>query len=101
FRSRGVAAIIRGSHERTDTGSVICCLLPCAAVLALLLSSLATYAEEPYRTLWPAGDAPHPAVLLVPGCSGFVVSNGVDHYNERAADLQAAGYVVVFVDYIR
>jgi dienelactone hydrolase len=28
------------------------------------------------------------------------VSNGVDHYNERAADLQAAGYVVVFVDYI-
>ena len=50
--------------------------------------------------LSPTGAAPHPAVLLVPGCSGFTVTNGVDQYNERAAELQAAGYVIVFVDYI-
>ena len=50
--------------------------------------------------LSPTGAAPHPAVLLVPGCSGFTVTNGVDQYNERAAELQTAGYVIVFVDYI-
>ena len=50
--------------------------------------------------LLPSGDAPHSAVLLVPGCSGFVATNGVDPYDERADELQAAGYVVVFVDYI-
>jgi len=50
--------------------------------------------------LSPAGAAPHPAVLLVPGCSGFTETNGVNVYNERAIELQAAGFVVVFVDYI-
>jgi len=37
----------------------------------------------------------------VPGCSGFAANNGVNHYEERAAELQAAGYAVVFVDYLR
>lgn len=50
--------------------------------------------------LSPPGNAPHPAVLLVPGCSGFAVNNGVNHYDERAAELEAAGYAVVFVDYV-
>src|SRR5690349_17188443 len=50
--------------------------------------------------LAPSGDAPHPAVLLVPGCSGFAGTNGTNTYEERAAELQAAGYVVVFVDYV-
>ena len=36
----------------------------------------------------------------MPGCSGFVATNEVNQYEERAADLQAAGYVVVFVDYV-
>ncbi len=48
----------------------------------------------------PSGPAPHPAVLLVPGCSGFAAVNGVNPYDERAAQLQAAGYFVVFVDYL-
>jgi dienelactone hydrolase len=48
----------------------------------------------------PTGDTPHPAVLLVPGCSGFVATNGVSVYEERAAELQRAGYIVLFVDYI-
>ena len=32
-----------------------------------------------------------PAVLLVPGCSGFVARNGINHYDERARQSQAAG----------
>jgi dienelactone hydrolase len=36
----------------------------------------------------------------VPGCSGFAAVNGVDPYDERASELQAGGYVVVFVDYL-
>ncbi len=59
------------------------------------------FADEPFRSLWPQGAVPHPAVLLVPGCSGFTSANGVNQYEERAAELQAAGYVVVFVDYLR
>ena len=57
-------------------------------------------AEGPFRVLSPAGSKPHPAVLLVPGCSGFTATNGINLYDERAAELQAAGYVVVFVDYV-
>jgi dienelactone hydrolase len=36
----------------------------------------------------------------VPGCSGFASLNGVNVYEERAAELQNAGYFVVFVDYL-
>jgi dienelactone hydrolase len=50
--------------------------------------------------LSPSGAAPHPAVLLVPGCSGFAAVNGVNLYDERADELRAAGYAVVFVDYL-
>lgn len=71
-----------------------------AVVLALGSAARGLSAEEPYRTLPPSGGATHPAVLLVPGCSGFTATNGVNPYEERATDLQAAGYVVVFVDYI-
>ena len=71
-----------------------------AALLVLPLAGREASAAEPYRMLSPTGAAPHPAVLLVPGCSGFVATNGVNIYDERAAELQAAGYFVVFVDYI-
>jgi dienelactone hydrolase len=39
-------------------------------------------------------------VLLVPGCSGFVATNGLNLYEERAGELRAAGYFVVLVDYL-
>ena len=73
-----------------------------AAIYAAIymLSLPASVAEEPFRILSPVGDSPHPAVLLVPGCSGFVATNGVNVYDERAIELQAAGYLVVYVDYI-
>jgi dienelactone hydrolase len=72
----------------------------CAALLALPPWSHATIAAEPYRTLAPSRDAPHPAVLLVPGCSGFTAANGVNLYEERAIELQTAGYFVVFATYL-
>ncbi len=59
-----------------------------------------TAADEPFRTLLPVGTGPHAAILLVPGCSGFAAANGVNLYEERAAELQGAGYVLVFVDYV-
>ena len=34
------------------------------------------------------------------GISGFIARDGINHYEERASDLQAAGYFVVFVDYL-
>ena len=66
----------------------------------MALTSNMAQAAEPFRVLSPSKDAPNPTVLLVPGCSGFVARNGINHYEERASQLQAAGYFVVFVDYL-
>jgi len=71
----------------------------CTALVALALLTQSSFAE-PFRVLLPSGASRHPAVLLVSGCSGFIAINGVNLYEERAADLQAAGYAVVFVDYL-
>lgn len=71
-----------------------------AVLLALSRPAPVAASEEAYRTLSPSGAAPHPAVLIVPGCSGFAATNGTSIYDERGAELQAAGYLVVFVDYI-
>jgi dienelactone hydrolase len=65
-----------------------------------VLTATTTLAAEPFRVLTPAGSISNPAVLLVPGCSGFIARNGINHYEERASELQAAGYFVVFVDYL-
>jgi dienelactone hydrolase len=74
------------------------CVVLCAALF--MPASGVTADEEPDRVWHPAGDGPHPAVLFVPGCSGFAAANGVSVYDERAQALQAAGYFVVYVDYI-
>ena len=67
---------------------------------AAVLAANMTLAAEPLRVLSPSGGRLSPAVLLVPGCSGFVARNGINHYDERASQLRAAGYFVVFVDYL-
>jgi dienelactone hydrolase len=74
--------------------------LAAIAVALCVWSHPVTAADAAFRTLLPAGDGAHQAILLVPGCSGFAAANGVNVYDERAAELQAAGYVVVFVDYV-
>jgi dienelactone hydrolase len=75
------------------------CSLGAVCIAAYFLSSPLA-AEEPFRVLSPASSGRHPAVLLVPGCSGFVATNGVNVYEERANQLREAGYAVVFVDYL-
>lgn len=73
----------------------------CTALCLLLPPAHGSAEEEPaYRMLSPADGGLHPAVLLVPGCSGFAARDGGNHYEARAAELQAAGYAVVFVDYV-
>jgi dienelactone hydrolase len=66
---------------------------------ATLLSSAAAD-EDGLRVLDPGRSGLHPAVLLVPGCSGFAANNGINTYDARAAELQAAGFFVVYVDYV-
>jgi dienelactone hydrolase len=68
----------------------------CAVVLYAGLA----FAAEAFRVLAPSEPTRSPAVLIVPGCSGFAVRNSVNHYEERARELQAVGYFVVFVDYL-
>lgn len=72
----------------------------CAALVAMLLPVQPAFAAEEYRTLIPTTPPPHSAVLLVPGCSGFTALNGFNIYEERGTELQAAGLLVVFVDYL-
>jgi dienelactone hydrolase len=55
--------------------------------------------QTPFRVMSSTGSDPQPAVLL-PGCSGFVANNGINVYDERAAELRAAGFLVVYVDYV-
>src|SRR5262249_58328381 len=77
--------------------SISACFLAFAAVT---FAFTVTAAADPFRVLSPSEGASNPAVLLVPGCSGFVARNGINHYEERASELQAAGYFVVLVDYL-
>jgi len=75
-------------------------LIALLAGLTLSLPADPTFAAEPYRVLSPPAGTPRPAVLLVAGCSGFVARDGFNLYDQRAGELQAAGYFVVFVDYL-
>ena len=74
-----------------------------AHLLSLAAAALAanmTLAAEPFRVLPPSGGTAAPAVSACSGMFRFVTRNGINHYDERASELQAAGYVVVFVDYL-
>ena len=88
---------MRKDDQTLGPSKSVCALLSFA--VATLPASM-TFAAEPFRFLLPSGGTPYAAVLLVPGCSGFVARNGINHYDERALELQAAGYAVVFVDYL-
>jgi len=97
---------MRATGLKLATRMALCCailaLAFCVAFLAQPPQPTPSSSKEPYRMVSPSGGvAPYPAVMLVPGCSGFTAHNGINVYDERAAELQKAGYVVVFVDYIR
>ena len=55
---------------------------------------------SPYRIVQPTDPGPHPALLVVSGCSGFTPPEAPRHYMRTAEDFAARGYVVVFVDYL-
>src|SRR5262249_42513164 len=64
----------------------------CSFIAAAVAASM-PLAAEPLRVLAPSGNTSKSAVLLV-------ARNGINPYEERASELQAAGYFVVFVDYL-
>jgi len=67
----------------------------CATDQAVLQRRL----EANYRLLRPTGTGPFPAIMLVPGASGFQPARVQALYGPTAERLREAGYVVVFVDY--
>src|SRR5262249_55711840 len=71
-----------------------------ALFAATTVAASMTLAAEPFRVLAPSESTSRPAVLLVPGCSGFIARNGINHYEERAIELQAARYFRRFGDYL-
>ena len=74
--------------------------LAAAVSVTPILLSRATTNQTSFRVLSTNGNNPQPMVLFVPGCSGFVANNGINIYDERAAELRAAGFRVIYVDYI-
>jgi dienelactone hydrolase len=89
---------VHNVSKKSSSRSWLC--IVCLVASLLLTCSNASAEEQEFRVLSPSANGPYPAVLLVPGCSGFAATNGANFYEERAAELQAAGYAVVFVDYI-
>jgi len=75
-----------------------------AACIALILMSgsyvVAQTADGGYKTFRPDGPGPHPAVVFLPGCSGFAPSFAPKHYERVAEQFRGKGYVVAFADYI-
>jgi len=71
-----------------------------AAMLGALSFATTPQAQESYRIFKPAGTSPAPILLFVSGCSGFVKFGDADFYAEQAEAMRAAGYFVVYVDYI-
>lgn len=53
-----------------------------------------------YETRRPNSPGPHPAVLMVSGCSGFADARFPTTYARRAETLVSEGYVVGYVNYL-
>lgn len=56
--------------------------------------------ELHYRLGKPPGAGPFPAVMLVPGCSGFEAGFSKPHYDDVQQRLVALGFVTVRVNYL-
>lgn len=70
--------------------------------------------EGNYRLYMPEGEGPHPAVLMIPGCSGVSLDSPMTdrgggsptdpvfrrHYPRMAERLKGEGYVVLLLDYL-
>ena len=56
--------------------------------------------EAHYSLERPEGRGPFPAVMMVPGCSGFAAPLWQGRYARAAQKLTAQGFVVLKVDYL-
>ena len=56
--------------------------------------------ESHYALERPGGNGPFPAVMMVPGCSGFSGRIAKSHYARVAKKLKNQGFVVLRVDYL-
>jgi dienelactone hydrolase len=78
--------------------------------LILFAISIVSYADDKtdYRELLskhyqlqkPDGRGPFPAVILVPGCSGFNAAFAKGHYDEVQNQLLEMGFVTLRVNYL-
>lgn len=75
--------------------------LPAFALAVLSIAVVGGAQAQSFKVFRPAAAGPAPAVIFVPGCSGFVAFGNVNSYEEKAQELQKAGYLVVFADYLR
>ena len=74
-----------------------------AGIFLALFISASVFAESKegaYKIIRPDGPGPQPAVLFLPGCSGFSPGFAPEHYQLVAEKLRNKGYVVAFVDYL-
>ena len=53
-----------------------------------------------YRLEKPKGAGPFPAVMMVPGCSGFEYASAKEAYNSGQKRLVELGFVTLRVDYL-
>jgi len=88
--------------ESIQVGSRISKLPPMALTIGLALCAQPTWAdpaaerqarlEASYRLDKPDGNGPFPAVMLVPGCSGFHSASWKAHFDHVAQRIKEAGF---------
>ena len=57
-------------------------------------------AENDYKIFRPDSQGPHPAVVFLPGCSGFKPAFAPGAYERPAEQLRSMGFVVAWADYL-
>jgi dienelactone hydrolase len=97
------------SNKVKCVGMVVCVAIIVA--LAGCATTAATRTTQPppgdaqtadggYRTFRPDGLGPHPALVILSGCSGLTPSVAPHAYERVAEQLRAQGYLVIFADYL-
>ncbi len=69
-------------------------------LLVSFASGMAQTSDGGYRTFRPDGPGPHPAVVVLSGCSGFAPSFAPGAYERVAEQLRGQGHMVVFADHL-
>ena len=80
------------------------------SILIIFLVAIGSYADDKaqqiellskhFRLEKPKGEGPFPAVMLVPGCSGFDSETFVTHYERVQDQLVELGFVALRIDWL-